>query len=33
MGERAELIGAVFKVESAPGQGTRVSVRLKLKES
>ena len=33
MGERAELIGATFKVESAPGQGTRVSVRLKLKES
>jgi signal transduction histidine kinase len=33
MGERAELIGATFKVESALGQGTRVSVRLKLKES
>lgn len=32
MGERAELIGATFKVESAPDQGTRVSVRLKLKE-
>jgi signal transduction histidine kinase len=32
MGERAELIGATFKVESAPGQGTRISVRLKLKE-
>jgi signal transduction histidine kinase len=33
MGERAELIGAAFKVESVPGQGTRVSVRLKIKES
>ena len=33
MGERAEIIGATFKVESEPGRGTRISVRLKVKES
>lgn len=33
MSERAEKIGAAFKVESEPRKGTRVSVRLKLKEN
>lgn len=33
MGERAEKIGASFKVESAQGKGVQVSVRLKLKEN
>jgi signal transduction histidine kinase len=33
MGERAEKIGASFKVESAQGQGVRVIVRLRIKES
>ena len=33
MREHAGLIGADFKVESAPGRGTRALVRLKLKES
>lgn len=33
MGERAEKIGASFKVESAHGKGVQVSVRLKLKEN
>ena len=33
MGERAEKIGASFKVESAHGKGAQVSVRLKLKEN
>lgn len=32
MGERAEKIKAVFRVYSAPGQGVRVSVRVKLEE-
>jgi signal transduction histidine kinase len=32
MNERAEKIGARFKVDTEPGQGVRVSVRLKLKE-
>ena len=33
IGERAELIGAAFKVEAEPGQGTHICVRLDLKES
>ena len=32
MGERAEKIKAVFKLDSAPGQGVRVTVRVKLEE-
>jgi len=33
MGERAEKIGATFKVESVPQKGTRVFVRLPLQEN
>jgi signal transduction histidine kinase len=33
MQERAEAIGAILNVESEPGQGTAVIVRLKIRES
>jgi signal transduction histidine kinase len=33
MRERAEAISAEFNVESQPGAGTRVTIRLVVKES
>jgi signal transduction histidine kinase len=33
MQERAEAIGAVLHVESAPGQGTAVTIRMKVRET
>lgn len=32
MRERAEMIGARFKISSEPGKGTKVSIRLRRSE-
>jgi two-component system sensor histidine kinase DegS len=33
MRERAKLLGGEFEIQSQPGQGTRVSVRIPLEEN